>query len=104
MNNLIQKIKKLFNKNTTPKEDFSANAITDTTFDEKLKVEIQNDYSKKLKRDAFLKEIEENPDLLYSLSEERLQIISDYYDEIIDELKKELEKEKIKLEKNSSSN
>ena len=43
-------------------------------------------------KDKFRKELEANPELLEMLSSDRLKILKEYYDELIDEAEKKLEK------------
>ncbi len=60
-------------------------------FEEKLRYKINDEVQKKLERNRLVQEIEENPELLDLLSNERLEQISHYYDEIIKELEIEIE-------------
>ena len=75
--------------------------IKTNNFVETIKAEVNNDFiierEKDKEREEFLNKIEENPNLLYELSEEKLIKLEKYYDELI-------EKETLKLEKLKKAN
>lgn len=69
------------------------------SFEESIKAEVSNDFLKDGEREEFLKNLEENPLLLFSLSTEKLKIIDNYYDSLIAK-----EKEKLARLTNSVNN
>ena len=66
------------------------NSENKKTFEQNIKIEINNDAMDNIKREIFIQEIESNQDLLNSLSNERLEKLSKYYEELINNLRNEV--------------
>ena len=52
-------------------------------FNETIKAQVSGETIKNIQREDFLLKIEENPEILYSLPLEKLDILEEYYDELI---------------------
>lgn len=94
----FMKIKKLFSKlfkNKTETLDFNENKLIsekkEYNFFDELKVETNNT-DKIIDKKSFLKYIDGNVEALNSLSVDRLKKLTEYYDEIIKENDKIIEK------------
>jgi len=102
----FRKIKNLFMKlfyQPNSKSDFEEITLKEDNiqkekFEKELKIE-NDGYVSDIKRKEFLKEIEENPDLLYDLSNEKLEKLNEYYKELIKYNKLEVEKLEKELQK-----
>ena len=100
---LIEKIKKFFRR-LFYKEKFQdivetnqqvIPEITDAqkeNFENSIKAEVKDEYLKEIKKDEFLEKIEKNPNLLYELSNDRLEKLNEYYDDLILQYKEEIAK------------
>lgn len=66
-------------------------------FKESVKEEVTNDYIVKAKRNNFIEEIEQNPDLMENLSTDRLEKLDKYYDKIIQNKEERVEELNRKL-------
>ena len=53
-----------------------------------IKVEVNNDYLIKIKRENYIKNLENNPDLLYGMSLHQLKKIEAYYIKTVEEKEK----------------
>ena len=93
-------LKSIF-KNTKEKSETNTDAINNikksNSFNEEIKVNGEDSYLKEYKLKEFTKEIEKNPDLINKLSNDRLDKIISYYENItaikrdkIQKLKKDL--------------
>lgn len=94
------KILKKFNTTNIEKiENFpTENYVNDKTkFAEEIRVVIEKNISKENEFKQFIKEIEDNPDLINNLSNERLDKLIEYYEKIIIEKQKKIEKLKLSI-------
>ena len=66
------------------------NSENKKTFEQNMKVEIDNDFMDNIKKEKLIQEIESNDYLLNLLSNDRLEKLSKYYEELINDLKKEI--------------
>lgn len=103
-NSFLEKIKNFFklkiikknNKDDIQKdENMQKNSDEKNQFSESIEVDIKNTIDREYQLNQFLMEIENNTDLLFKLSNERLEILIDYYTKVtkknqikIDKLKK----------------
>ncbi len=60
------------------------------SFEDSLKVDVKNDFLKDMKKEEWLAELEENPNLYYELPIDKLEIIADYYRESVNEYEQKL--------------
>ena len=82
--------------------NYSFNSNNREEFKDKIVTEINNEYLRKIKRDTYIKQIEEDPDLLYNLPLEKIERIGEYYKELVkkeEEENQKLNKELAKLNK-----
>ena len=104
---LIGKIRTFFRKIFYKPKDientnYSFNSNNREEFKDKIVTEINNEYLRKIKRDTYIKQIEEDPDLLYNLPLEKIERIGEYYKELVkkeEEENQKLNKELAKLNK-----
>ena len=86
--------KRLFGTNKkvedTDSKSIVADKIVTLNDDLKEKVNTEKQQISSMSKDRFIAEIENNPELLNNLSEERLEKLSEYYDGVIAELKSKL--------------
>ena len=61
-------------------------------FKENLELKVDYNFEKQAEKEKFIKRIEENPNLLYNLSLDRIEALESYYDELIEQDRKELER------------
>lgn len=66
-------------------------------FEDNMKVEVNDDFVKDIKRNEFITQIETNPDLLYDLPLEKIEKLSEYYSDLIEKEKEENKKLEEKL-------
>ena len=66
-------------------------------FEDNMKVEVNDDFVKDIKRNEFITQIETNPDLLYDLPLEKIEKWSEYYSYLIEKEKEENKKLEEKL-------
>lgn len=98
--NVFWKLKNFFKKLFCKSEiNFAINSESNNIeiekspdFSESLKEDVSYDFVSEIKKKEFLKEIENNPDLLKELSLERLEQLDSYYDEVIAEYKEKIDK------------
>ena len=82
--------------------NYSFNSNNREEFKDKIVTETNNEYLRKIKRDTYIKQIEEDPDLLYNLPLEKIERIGEYYKELVkkeEEENQKLNKELAKLNK-----
>lgn len=96
-NNLITRIKQFFRKlfykpeKNIIKEEI-IEPVNTNNFKEISELKVDSTFSKQKEKESFIESIEKNPNLLYGLSLERLKKLEDFYDELIERDKLELEK------------
>lgn len=94
------KILKKFNNNDNisinipEKENISNDK---TSFSNELKVDIESSINKEKKLKQFMKEIEDNPNLIDNLSNERLDKLIEYYERITEEKQNKIKKLKLSV-------
>ena len=96
-NNLIARIKQFFRKLFyKPEKNIIKEEIIEpvkiNNFKENLELKVDYNFEKQAEKEKFIKRIEENPNLLYNLSLDRIEALESYYDELIEQDRKELER------------
>ena len=91
------------NDNDNNNEKINTSEIKDISVDEvspldEQKVDIKHSTNTEYKLEQFIQEIEDNPDLLNYLSDDRLDKLIEYYERIIMEKQNKIEKLKISLD------
>lgn len=92
---ILRKLNK--NDNTTQNNISEEESISKdkTTFSNELKVNIEGSINKEYKLKQFMKEIEDNPNLIDNLSNERLDKLIEYYEKITEEKQNKIQKLKL---------
>lgn len=103
-NSFLGRIKNFFKKlfprknieydieNTVKEETTSKENENKDKFQENIKIEVKNDYINDIKREEFLDNIENNPELLYDLPIEKLEKLENYYKTSIKNFEEKLAK------------
>lgn len=99
---IFYKSKDIENTKEIKNTNYSFNSNNREEFKDKIVTETNNEYLRKIKRDTYIKQIEEDPDLLYNLPLEKIERIGEYYKELVkkeEEENQKLNKELAKLNK-----
>ena len=91
--NIFGKKKQETNINNSELKDITKN----TEFENNLKVNISNRVQKEYELNNFIKEIEDNPSMVENLSNDRLDKLIKYYEDITDSKKRKIERLKASI-------
>lgn len=80
-------------------ENINNENIAQKDFLDSVKTEVDKEVQKERERKELFKKIRENPEVLKTMSNEQLQKLSDYYEQVIKENEKIIEKKELEIKK-----